>query len=347
MAVMGGALITDTRTVKVVVALDIGGTLLKGGLVELDGTLLHAVTVPTEAQDGPEMVVKRVEGLLLDLAGEARSRGAEALIAGVAVPGLVDEARGRVHLAGNLGWRDLELAPRLESALGIPVTLHHDVRAAALAEARLGAGRGEPDFLFVNLGTGVSAALVLGGRPRAGAHGRAGELGHVLVDEDGSPCTCGSRGCLETMSSASSLVRRYAERSIPGASLSGLDAIDVLRKAAEGNAVATAVRDDALTALGAVLIATQSLLDLNLVVVGGGMALAGDSLLQPLGARLARDCRTTVPPRLVTSMLGPEAGLVGAGLAAWERFDTSGQKAPPRPLPPGKPLDKADAPQWC
>ena len=127
------------------------------------------------------------------------------------MPGLVDDARGVAVFSANLGWHDLDVVSPLESALGIPMALGHDVRAGLLAEARWGAARGTDHAMFVPLGTGIAGALMVDGRVLH-ADGSAGELGHVVVEPGGPVCGCGARGCLEAVSSASAVERAYAQR---------------------------------------------------------------------------------------------------------------------------------------
>lgn len=273
--------------------------------------------------------------LLARLVGDLfeQTRSAPAGV-GICVPGVVDEATATVRFAANLGWRDVPLGERVASALGVPVTVRHDVRAAARAEGRLGAGRDVADFLFLSLGTGVAAALVLGGRVRAGRHWSAGEIGHLHVAGAESPCACGRSGCLETIASASALTSRYAAGRSPregGAPASGPHAGEVLRRAGAGDALAARLRDEAVAALGDAIAAAQALVDVDLVVIGGGMALAGEPLFAPLRQAVVRSCGVAVPPEVVAATLGPQAGLIGAGLAAWDSLvDGSAISAPAR-----------------
>ncbi len=186
-----------------VVAIDLGGTGMKGGVATAPGELAHFETRPTAREDGPEAVLERLAAFASDLAARE-----PVTAVGVAVPGLVDDAAGRAVVSVNLGWRDVPLRERLGEALGLPVAVAHDVRAAALAEGELGAARGCRDWLLVTLGTGVGAAVVLGGSPYGGAHSAGGELGHLVVVPDGPECACGGRGCVEALAPAGAIERR-------------------------------------------------------------------------------------------------------------------------------------------
>lgn len=175
--------------VEHVIALDVGGTGMKAALVGADGTLLHRARRATARDRGPDAVAAGI----LDFAAELRAHGVEHLgepasAAGLAVPGIVDETRGVAVYSANLGWRDLPLRALLAERLGgIPVALGHDVRTGGLAEGRIGAGRGADRFLFVPLGTGIAGAIGIDGRVEAGAHGCAGEIGHIVVRPGASP----------------------------------------------------------------------------------------------------------------------------------------------------------------
>lgn len=167
---------------------------MKAALAGASGELLHQARRSTGRERGPDAVV---EGIL-DFAAELRAYGEQrfgepAAAAGVAVPGIVDEARGIAAYAANLGWRDVPLRRLLAERLGgVPVALGHDVRTGGLAEGRIGAGRGADRFLFVPLGTGIAGAIGIDGRVEAGAHGFAGEIGHIVVRPGGAPVRAGS-----------------------------------------------------------------------------------------------------------------------------------------------------------
>jgi len=323
-----------------VIGIDVGGTMLKGAVCDRDAAIVHGERRRT-ARDDAEALVDGIVALAGDLAAEGRRRfGADGVAGiGLAVPGLVDETRGVALRAVNLPWRDLALAAVVGARLGLPALLSHDVRAAAAAEAALGAGRVSDDFLFVAIGTGIGAAIVHGGRPFLGAHGRAGELGHVVVEPDGPPCGCGARGCLEAIASAAAIERGYAAggggvggdgRAGEGGggragagdgesdrAAAGASAREVAALAQAGDPVAREVWARAARALGAALADAVALLDPGLVVVGGGLAEAGAQLLDPVAEELAARSRLGPPPRVVAAELGADAGCRGAALLAW------------------------------
>lgn len=284
-----------------VVALDVGGTLMKGAVVDRDGTARAVEQRPTLRQ--PDTV----EGILAFAADLAASAGSPAAV-GLAVPGIVDEARGVARYSSNLGWRDLPLRDIATDRLALPVALTHDVRAGGVAEHEFGAARGVDDFLFLPIGTGIAGTVFAGGRPYRGADGMAGEIGHAPVPIGEELCACGQRGCLETYASAAALVRRYGDP--------GLSAADVVARA-EDDPRAAQVFGDAVRALGFALTTYTMLLDPALIVLGGGLAEAGETLLAPVRAELCARVTWRVPPRVVRAQLGSSAGRLGAAICAW------------------------------
>jgi len=342
-----------------VVGIDVGGTMLKGGVCDRGAAIVHGERRRT-ARDDAEALVDGIVALAGDLAAEGRRRfGADGVAGiGLAVPGLVDETRGVALRAVNLPWRDLALAAVVGARLGLPALLSHDVRAAAAAEAALGAGRASDDFLFVAIGTGIGAAIVHGGRPFLGAHGRAGELGHVVVEPDGPPCGCGARGCLEAIASAAAIERGYAAAgggrsggegaggAVDEGDGAGADARasgrEVAALAQAGDPVASEVWARAARALGAALADAVALLDPGLVVVGGGLAEAGAQLLDPVAAELAARSRLGPPPRVVAAELGADAGCRGAALLAWRTLESARTWVPNTRPPPAR-RDRHDA----
>ncbi len=299
-----------------VIALDVGGTGMKAALVGPDGTLLHQARRPTGRERGPDAVVAAI----LDFAADLRDHGAaefgqSAAAAGVVVPGIVDEAAGIAVYAANLGWTDLPLRDLLAERLGgIPVAVGHDVRAGGLAEGRIGAGDGADRFLFVPLGTGIAGAIGIEGRIESGAHGYAGEIGHIVVRPGGRTCGCGQRGCLEAYASAAAVARSWAAAGGgPEA-----DAADCAAAVRAGDPRAAAVWAEAVDALADGLVTGLTLLDPEVLIVGGGLAEAGETLFGPL--RAAVEARVTFQkvPLMVPAALGDTAGCLGAGLLAWD-----------------------------
>lgn len=301
---------------KHVIALDVGGTGMKAALVGADGALLHEARRPTGRERGPGAVVESILGFAADLYAHGVERfGEGAQAAGLAIPGVVDTEHGIAVYASNLGWQDVPLRDLTSERLGgIPVALGHDVRAGGLAEGRLGAGRGSDRFLFMPIGTGIAGAIGIDGRIEAGAHGVAGEIGHVVVRPDGPECSCGQFGCVEMLGSARAVTRAWAAASgDPEA-----DAADCAKAVASGDPAAIEVWRDAVDALAAGLVTAFTLLDPRTLIIGGGLAEAGDTLFAPLRAAIAAKVTFQKVPTIVPATLGDTAGCLGAGLLAWD-----------------------------
>ncbi|MGW2931476.1 ROK family protein [Streptomyces sp. NPDC055722] len=304
-----------------VIALDVGGTGMKAALVGAGGELLHQARRATGRERGPEAVVESILGFAAELRAHGeRHFGEPAAAAGVAVPGIVDADRGIAAYSANLGWRDVPLRDLLSHRLaGAPVALGHDVRTGGLAEGRIGAGRGADRFLFVPLGTGIAGAIGIGGRVEAGAHGFAGEIGHVVVRPGGTPCPCGQHGCLERYASAAAVSAAWAEASgNPEA-----DASDCAKAVASGEPNAVRVWQEAVDALADGLVTALTLLDPRTLIIGGGLAEAGETLFTPLRDAVRRRLTFQKAPSIVPAALGDTAGCLGAGLLAWDLLEST------------------------
>ncbi|MEU6660464.1 ROK family protein [Streptomyces sp. NPDC046821] len=308
-----------------VIALDVGGTGMKAALVGADGTLLHQARRATGRERGPDAVVETILGFAADLRAYGEEHlGEPAAAAGVAVPGIVDDEHGIALYASNLGWRDVPMRRLLSERLGgIPVALGHDVRTGGLGEGRLGAGQGADRFLFVPLGTGIAGAIGIAGHIEPGAHGSAGEIGHIVVRPGGIDCGCGQRGCLERYASASAVSLAWAEASgDPDA-----DAADCAKAVESGDATARRVWLDAVAALADGLVTALTLLDPRTLIIGGGLAEAGETLFTPLRAAVEERVTFQKLPTIVPAALGDTAGCLGAGLLAWDLLEGSADDA--------------------
>ena len=294
-------------------AVDLGGTLTKVAHAHRDGSVSTPVRLPTTLVDGQASVP-----WLASVVGDAVAArpGERCLGFGVVVPGIIDVPRGVVRAAPNVGWYDVALRQQLGELTGLTGTVGHDVRSGGLAEWRTGAGVGATNLLFLPLGTGIAGAMVVDGR-LVDTDGYAGEIGHIAVPAAaGTPCLCGQHGCLETVASATGVARTYARESGGPAR----DARAVADLARAGDPAARRAFDVAVQALVEALTTYATLLGPETVVLGGGLAgsfdLLGPSVAAGMDARMAFQRR----PVLVPARLGADAGVVGAGLGAWDRI---------------------------
>jgi glucokinase len=295
-----------------VIGVDVGGTMIKAALFDADGLEYGSSERPTPRHLGPDAVIATTIHAIVELQAQV-PEAARPRAVGLVVPGVVDALQGIAVYAANIGWQQLPLRQMVADAVGLPVILDHDVRAAGLAELELGAGRGLQEVLFVALGTGVAAAVITKGEVVSGATGRAGELGHLPVFPEGEWCACGQRGCTETYASAAALSRRYSAAS----GISDVPAKEVISQAAAGNAIADRIFQDAIEALGRALVNYVLLMDPELILIGGGMAASGAALLQPLSREVQAGLAWRRAPAISIGRFAGDAGRRGAGLLAW------------------------------
>ncbi|MFF4674701.1 ROK family protein [Streptomyces sp. NPDC001279] len=303
-----------------VAALDIGGTKIAAALVDGGGGLLARAQRPTPAREGAEAVVGAVGEVLAELSGSPMWRRVTAV--GIGSAGPVDASAGTVSPVNVPGWRDFPLVERVGEAVGgLPVELVGDGVAMTAAEHWLGAARGHDNALCMVVSTGVGGGLVLGGRLHPGPTGNAGHIGHVSVELDGDPCPCGSYGCVERIASGPNIARRALENGwLPGPD-GDVSAAAVAAAARTGDRIALASYGRAAQALAAGIAATAVLVEIDIAVIGGGVAGAGDILLAPLRRALDRYATLSFVRRLTVApaLMGADAGLVGAAAVAARR----------------------------
>lgn len=306
--------------------LDVGGTKVAGGLVDGAGRLWERAELPTLARQGFDVSWGQVLAVARTLLERARLRGLRVAGAGAGFPGPLEPGTAVLHHPPNLpGWDGVGVGGLLAEALGMAVAVERDANAAALAEWHLGAGSGAAVMVYFTLGTGVGGSVICDGRPFAGARGAAAELGHLVVRAGGEPCPCGGRGCLEAYASGPSLVRRL--RAALGAKAAGTtadapgDAVAALEAVRRGQPEALRVWEETMECLAAGVLSAVRAFNPDVVVIGGGLAGAGDLLFGPL-ERLVREGGMPYLSRDVEirpAALGRDAGVVGAGLLARER----------------------------
>ncbi|MEU7892458.1 ROK family protein [Nonomuraea sp. NPDC049152] len=295
---------------KAVLGIDIGGTKIAAGLVTAEGAVLHSRTARTPAREGAAAVLAQA----LRLARAVCADGVEIMACGVGSAGTID-ARGVVtHATGALpGWTGTDLRSAFSSALRLPVQVLNDVHAWALGEARFGAAAGAADALVVTVGTGIGGAIVREGRVVRGATGSAGSIGHIPAPSSVSApaarsrrCPCGRIGHLEAYASGPGILATFRERGGTADDLATME-----------GALADEVIDEAATLLGRALAGAITVLDPEIVVIGGGVALLGDRLMLPLARAVGQEAlpgpdRVTIRP----AALAPAGGIVGAATAA-------------------------------
>ena len=292
---------------ELVLAIDIGGTKTAVGLVDSAGLLVHAATMPTPSGDA-DAVWAVVERLITETTTGVGVRGA-----GISSAGPIHVSTGTVSPINIAGWRDFPVVDRVAAVLpGVPVRLGGDGLCMALGEHRQGAGRGTQFLLGMVVSTGVGGGLVLDGAPYDGASGNAGHVGHVVVELDGEPCSCGGHGCVEMVASGPRIAKWARDHGWAAPLDAG--AKELADAANTGNQLAFNAFRRGATALAAMIASVAAVCDLDLVVIGGGVSKAGPLLFDPLREALDGYARLDFlrELRVVPAQLGGEAGLVGA-----------------------------------
>lgn len=286
------------------VGIDIGGTKIAAGVVDPEGEVLARRDVATPVSDR-QSLVDAITGIARDLASEH-----PVAVVGIGVAGLVDREGETVRFAAHLPLANEPLRSEVAKAVGLPVMVDNDANAGGWAEARFGAARGAQHAVFVAVGTGIGGAIVIDGRLRRGWQGASGEIGHMIVDRDGRPCPCGSRGCWEQYGSGRALLRAAEEAGFEVAHGAAITAAAI-----DGDQRAQRVLTEIGGWLGVGIASLVAVLDPEVIVVGGGVSAAGELLLEP-----ARESfRTYLTARgrrpeaaVIRAALGPDAGFIGA-----------------------------------
>ncbi len=322
---------------RFVLGIDIGGTNLVVGSVSEDGSVLHAMqTEPTRAETGATAVLDRLVALAERVIAQTRREipGASIVGVGIGAPGPLDTKSGIVLLTPNLGWVNMPLRQIIRDRLGLPAMLDNDANCAVLGEWWVGAARGARHAIGITIGTGIGGGLVLDGKLYHGASDVAGEIGHATIDIEGRRCKCGNYGCLEAYASGPNIAVRAVEELEVGASsclpgmvggdLSKITAQTVYEAAHQGDELATEVVNDTAKFLGTGIANLLNVFNPEVVVVCGGVTLAGDHLFVPLRREVAR--RAFKPAvqacRIVPGELINSAGVYGAARVFLEQTGT-------------------------
>lgn len=315
----------------IAIGVDVGGTNIVCGAIDGQGNVLVRRKRPTDAGQGADAVLDRIAEMVRDVRAELGDGPVTGI--GVGIPGLIDTEAGVAKSAGNLNWRDVPVAAELELRCGLPVRVDNDVRLYVYGEAVAGAGRGYKHVMGITIGTGIASAIVNEGRLYYGHKAMAGEIGHVRMDGVEEPCSCGLRGCLESVASASGMVRQ-ARKALaagrpsvlrqwyPDGGAERITGADLSKAMDEGDELATEIIVRSGRLNGRALAAAALVLSPDVIVIGGGGALAGERLLAPLREELNRGLVPYFRDGL--TVIGAEhnedAGIIGGAMYARERL---------------------------
>ncbi len=302
--------------------IDLGGTNIKGGVVNEAGAILREASRPTMTERGPEAIADGIAALIRELEQGETFGGV-----GLGCPGTVDDESGEVVCAFNLGLIHYDLRAAIKARTGYSIRLGNDANVAALAEAAVGAGRGAHSTVVITLGTGVGGGVVLEGKMLTGWTGAASELGHMVVEEGGAPCTCGRRGCFEAYSSATALIRmtKEAMAQYPASAMhavaqenGAIDGRTAFTAKERGDSAAAEVVRQYVKYLAAGVTNIVNIFFPEVVAFSGGIANQGEALLAPLREEVGRQefggRYVRRHARLVPCELGYQAGVIGAAL---------------------------------
>ena len=307
------------------IGIDVGGTNVKIALVNEQGNIIYSNSIPTRAEMGYEYTINNMKEAIAELLKETKSEAKSIEGIGFGFPGQIDYQKGVVRLAPNIpGWVEVPIAEIMEKEFGIPTRVDNDVRCAALGELNYGAGIGCENLICITVGTGIGSGLIINGKLVRGASNAAGEIGHIKLDMTGGPlCGCGDRGCLEAFASGPSIVA-MAEEYIKGGKstkyreLANPDITPyIVSEAAKlGDPVAKRIFTIVGEYIGIGLASVVNLLNPEKIIIGGGVAAAGDLLLNPIKESLIKRAMPIAGSavEIVPAQLGNSAGVIGASL---------------------------------
>ncbi|HIR07958.1 MAG TPA: ROK family protein [Candidatus Pullichristensenella stercoripullorum] len=308
------------------IGIDVGGTTAKAGVVDEAGQILYKSSCKTGIERDFEDIAADMAELCRHIVRESGHEMAEVAAVGVGIPGEQSPKTGLVAFCNNLGWVDVPLMQRLRDALGLPVYVDNDANVAALAESAFGASKDVSSSILITLGTGVGGGIVRDQRIHTGAHGVGGEIGHMVVVVDGEPCNCGHRGCWEKYASATAIIRmgRALMEEKPdcalarqmGGDAANLNAKAVLDLAKAGDADCAGIFETYVKYLCVGLANLINIYDPDMLVLGGGVAHAGNFLLDAVRAALGDYvyCPALSWARVELARMGNDAGIIGAAM---------------------------------
>ena len=306
------------------IGIDVGGTNVKIALVSDKGKIIYSNSIPTRAEMGYEYTINSMKDAIRDLLKETKMKAEDIEGMGFGFPGQIDCKKGVVRLAPNIpGWVNVPIASIMEKEFGIPTRVDNDVRTAAFGELTYGEGVGCENLVCITVGTGIGSGLVINGKLVRGADNAAGEIGHIKLNMQGGPlCGCGDRGCLEAYASGPSIVAMAEEYIRGGKSTKYRELANpditpyvVAVAAKEGDPVAKQIFRIMGEYIGMGLTSVVNLLNPEKIIIGGGVADAGDILLDPIRETIAKRAMTIQKNvQVVPAQLGNTAGVIGASL---------------------------------
>ncbi|MCS7230083.1 MAG: ROK family protein [Candidatus Kryptonium sp.] len=315
---------------KLVIGVDLGGTFIKAGIVDETGNIIIEDSIPTEAEKGPSHVIEQISKIVLKLSENYDDD--QIIGVGIGAPGQVDPQGGVKYPPNFPGWTVVYLAKEVEKRTSLRAIVDNDANVAAIGEAKFGAGKEHPNFIMVTLGTGIGGGIIIGRKIYRGPTGGAGEIGHVSINFEGPKCNCGNYGCVEAyvgQKYLSSWVAKELERNpnskiieIVNGDLSKIEPHIISIAAEQGDEFAINVWKKAGFYVGVMLASVMNLFDINVAIVGGGVAKAGKILFDAMNETVKSRALKPIAEKaiVIPAQLGNKAGVLGAGALAFEEL---------------------------
>nr|WP_309100335.1 ROK family glucokinase [Fredinandcohnia onubensis] len=308
---------------KYAIGVDIGGTTVKLGLFNLNGVIIEKWDINTNRTNKGHLILRDIWNSINQHLFSQQITQKEILGIGVGAPGFVDNKKGVVHEAVNIGWKDIDLSTKLSNLSSLPVYVENDANLAALGENWKGAGENNQDIIVITLGTGVGGGIIVNGELLNGSNGTAGEIGHIIIDPNGYPCNCGRKGCLDTIASGNGIVRQALEKipDYPNSLLvdhyqehHSITAKDIFDFAAQGDPLSEQIIDYTADVLGSVIANTALITNPSKILIGGGVSKAGEQFINKIKNYFSKYTlpRTNEGSEIKIAELGNDAGIIGA-----------------------------------
>ena len=308
------------------IGIDVGGTGIKVGILDDSMKILAEDSIPTCITIPFSEQIERIAACAVSVAESVGLTREHIEHVGVGIPGIANLASGDVIKCTNMGWNHVPFRTEFQKHIHAPVMIDNDANVAALAESVAGVSAGTASSVFITIGTGIGSGIIVNGKIWNGFHGIGGELGHVIFDLDGIPCTCGNHGCLERYCSATALIRMAQEAvavntdsmimQMVSNDITKIEARTVIDAARAEDPVASDVYARYIRQLGQAFANIVNLIDPEVIVIGGGVSKAGDFLLNPLRREYSKYVlyNDQPMPEIKLAVLGSEAGIIGAAM---------------------------------
>lgn len=308
------------------IGIDIGGTNIGAGLVDKDYNIIHKIEIPTEAHRGYKFIESKIIKLIEKLISKADSKGEKVDFIGIGIPGISDINGEIVISSHNLKWNNVNLGINLKKRFSIEVHIENDATLAGIAESTLGVSKGYKSSIFITIGTGIGGGIIIDNKIYTGSHGVGSEIGHMIIGENFYDCNCGNNGCLETFASSTAMEKYIVKKIEEGykdtmvldhvTSIEDIDARLIFQCAKAGDELSNKVVDRMIKYLTIGITNLINILDPEIIVLGGGVAKAGEFLLDKINALLPKYIlfKEIKHGKIELSKLGNDAGIIGAAI---------------------------------